>query len=77
LVRATISGFAFTLRLPDIVAATITEVPDDRWRGWQWSSKEFILLHLDPAQEFAIGPPTETRRESLLAALATLERVSE
>jgi len=128
-VRVTVSRLAFTLRIPDIAAATITEVPDDRWYGWQWSPEEFLLLHVDPAQEFAIGhpnaascrlsiagrsmearriapgdpgwaanvysaeitgflddtrlfwgqvvSPTESRRELLLAAVATLERVSE
>lgn len=128
--RATIAGFAFELRIPNLAATTPIEAPDDRWYGRQWSSDEFLLLHVDPSPEFAVitrpGPascrldlagrpmqlrrmalgdpgwaanayaaevigflndathfwgqvvaPNETRRESLLAALATLERVSE
>ena len=128
--RATIAGFTFKLRIPNLAAATAIEAPDDRWYGRQWSPDEFLLLHVDPHPEFAVitrpgptscrldlagrpmhlrrispGDPgwaanahaaeiigfiddatefwgqvvsrTETGRESLLAALATLERVSE
>lgn len=128
--RATIAGFAFEMRIPDLAAASPTEVPDNRWVGWDWSPNEFILLHVDPNLEYAvvtypspkscrldvagrlmearrIAPgdagwaanayaaevtgflddatlfwaqvvsPTEMRRESLLAGLATLARVLE
>jgi len=127
--RATIAGFAFELRIPNLAVAAPIEAPDDRWYGREWSPGEFLLLHVDPNSEFAVitrpGPtscrldlagrpmqlrriapgdpgwaanayaaevigflddathfwgqvvaPTETRRESLLAALATLERMS-
>jgi len=128
--RATIAGFSFNVRIPNLAGATPIEAPDDRWFGRQWSPDEFLLLHVDPNPEVAIitdpGPtscrldiagrpmqlrriapgdpgwaadayaaeaigflndathfwaqvvsPTEPRRESLLAALATLERVAE
>ena len=127
--RATIAGFSFRLRIPNLAAATPIEAPDDRWYGRQWSPDEFLLLHVDPNPEFAVitrpGPtscrldlagrpmqlrriapgdpgwaantyaaevigflddatafwgqvvsPTEIRRELLIAALATLERLS-
>ena len=128
--RATIAGFSFQLRIPNLAAATPIEAPDERWYGRQWAPDDFLLLHVDPNPEFAvitrpgatscrldlvgrpmqlrrIAPgdpgwaanayaaevigflddatefwgqvvsPTETRRESLVAALATLERLSE
>ena len=128
--RATLAGFSFELRIPNLAAAEPIEAPDDRWYGRQWAPGEFLLFHVDPNPEFAVitppGPtacrldlagrpmklrriapgdlgwaanayaaevigflddathfwgqvvsPTETRRESLLAALATIERVSE
>src|SRR6476661_3801145 len=52
-IRATIAGFSFELRIPNLATTTPMEGPDDRWYGRQWSSDEFFLIQVDPNPEFA------------------------
>jgi len=125
--RVTLTFYPLALKIPGLGTANTMDVPDDGWQGWQWSTNEFLLLHVDANPEFAmithpgpqacrldiVGRPmwvrrvapgdpgwaanayaaevlgylddatllwgqavaaTESRREALLAGLATLER---
>jgi len=44
--RIAFEMYAVAMWVPDHGTAESMEVPDERWRGWQWAPDEFLVVHV-------------------------------